>query len=181
MADEAEFITSDRPVSMVDRSPRYPWSGNAWMSSPGAISFYPLSPSRGLFMTPGNCGLRIASSNPRQIRRLNLMTYGWAERYIFGKTQDVVTRVRKQAREYPSEVVKRRSNKQVLLVPAELHDHSVAAEYAKMGWPVGFAVKDESGQMQHMSYVVIDVDGPTGEAARAALRSAERCGPTTWR
>jgi hypothetical protein len=38
-ATDDEFVTSDRPVSMVDRTPKFPWSGNAWMSSDGATSF----------------------------------------------------------------------------------------------------------------------------------------------
>ncbi len=40
-AEGAEFVTSDRPISMVDSTLEYPWPGNAWNSSPGAITFYP--------------------------------------------------------------------------------------------------------------------------------------------
>ena len=110
-AEGAEFITSDRPVSMVDLTPEYPWSGNAWNSSSGAISFYPLSSTTGLFMTPGNCGFSLATSTPEHVRRLNLMTYGWAERFIYGTTQVVVTEVRRQARRHSAEVARRKSLK----------------------------------------------------------------------
>lgn len=172
-ARDAEFITSDRPVSMVDLSPKHAWSGNAWTSSPDALSFYPLSPSTGLLMRPGDCGLATGTSNMEQVRRLNLMTYGWAEQYIFGPTQEVVTRVRRQARKHPAEVARRRSNKQVLLFPAELHDPSITAEYARRGWPTGFDVEDDEGQKHRMSYVVIDLDASPGGAARAATQVAE--------
>jgi hypothetical protein len=102
------------------------------------------------------------------------MTYGWAERYIFGATQEVVTRVRRQARQHLAEVVRRRSNKQVLLLPAELHDPSITDDYARRGWPTGFDVRDDNGQKRRMSYVVIDLDAPPGTAAQAATKVAER-------
>jgi hypothetical protein len=35
---EAEFITSDRPLAVYDPSPRFPWSGQAWTSSPDSLS-----------------------------------------------------------------------------------------------------------------------------------------------
>lgn len=115
-AEGAEFITSDRPISMRDTSPEYPWSGNAWKSSPGAISFYPLSPSKGLFITPRNeCGFSLTTSTPDQVKALNLMTYGWSDRFIYGSSQEVVCRVRRQARSNPAEVATPRPVKQVLL------------------------------------------------------------------
>ncbi len=172
-ATEDEFITSDRPVSMVDLTPEFPWSGNAWKSSDGAISFYPLSPSKGLFMTPGACELSVAASDRARVRRLNLMTYGWAERFIFGTSQATVTRVKRQARQYPADVARRKSNKQVLLVPAEHHDPSIAAEYVRRGWPKGFYVEDDDGKKRLMSYVVVDLDGPAGTAAQAMTEIVE--------
>ncbi len=172
-AEGAEFITSDRPVSMVDLTPEYPWSGNAWNSSSGAISFYPLSPTVGLFMTPGDCGFSLATSTPEQIRRLNLMTYGWAEQFIYGTTQEVVTEVRGQARRHPTEVAKRKSLKHVLLVPADRLDPSVAAEYERQGWPRRIPGEGPDGKLQLMGYVVIDLDEPAGTAARAAMQVAE--------
>lgn len=95
--DDAAFV-KDRPISMVDPTPGHPWTGNAWRSSGNAISFYPLSSTKGLFMTPGDHGLATATSRASQVRRLNLMTYGWAERFVYGTSQEAVVRVRRQAR-----------------------------------------------------------------------------------
>ncbi len=172
-----EFVTSDRPISMVDTTPEHPWSGNAWKSSPGAISFYPLSPTSGLFITPGEeCGYSLASSRPDQVRRLNLMTLGWADRYVFGTSQQVVCRVRQQSRDYPGEVAVRRSPRQVILVPPDSLDSSVTADYVRRGWPKGFLVADNDGQRRPMGYVVVDFDDPPGVAARKAMEIAEGLG-----
>jgi hypothetical protein len=172
-ADESEFITSDHPISMVDTSPEHPWSGNAWKSSPGAVSFYPLSPSKGLFLRPGDCGLSTGHADASQVRRFNLMTYGWAQRHVFGTSQEVLTRVRRQARQFPRDVVRRRSNKIVVLVPADRHDPSVTVEYARRGWPTEFVAEDPTGRPRKMSYVIVDMDEPRGAAARAATQIVE--------
>jgi len=173
-ATDAEFVTSDRPVSMVDHTPEHPWSGNAWTSSPGAISFYPLSPSLGLFITPGDPSIGTATSNAEQVRRLNLMTYGWADRYIFGASQETVSLVRRQAKKHPAEVVRRRSNKQVLLFPADMQDPAVTADYARRGWPTQIRVRGDDGQVRVCGYLVIDLDDPAGTAAHAATSIAEK-------
>jgi hypothetical protein len=171
---DAEFVTSDRPISMVDLTPEYPWSGNAWNSSPGAISFYPLSPGMGLFIKPGgDCGYGLATSGPDQVRRLNLMTYGWAERFIYGRSQEVVCRVRRQASSHASEVARRRPPKQVILVPGDVFEPSVTAEYVRRGWPRRILVTDDDGRRRAMSYVVINFDDPPGVAARTAMEIAE--------
>jgi hypothetical protein len=173
-AEGAEFVTSDRPISMRDTSPEFPWSGNAWRSSPGAISFYPLSPERGLFIKPGDeCGLSVASSRTAQVKALNLMTYGWAQRFIYGSTQEVVCHVRRQALRSPSEVAVPQPVKQVLLAPPEVLDPSVTAEYIRRGWPKGFRVTDDDGDDHLMSYLVVDLDTPPGDMARLAKKLAE--------
>jgi hypothetical protein len=176
-AEGAEFVTSDRPISMRDTSPEYPWSGNAWRSSPLAINFYPLSPTKGLFITSGaECGLGYASSNADQVKALNLMTYGWADRFIYGSTQEVVCRVRREARSNPSEVATPRPVKQVLLAPPDVLDPSIRADYAQRGWPTGFLVTGDDGQPQVMSYLVVDLDQPAGAMARLAKTLADRFG-----
>ena len=172
-ATDEEFITSDRPISMIDHTPRHPWSGNAWKSSPGAINFYPLSPTKGLFMTPGDdCGFSLGESDNEHVRRLNLMTYGWADHFIYGRTQEVVSRVRKQARRYRQEVAKRRPPTCTLLLPADRFDKSVTAEYERRGWPRGFEVTNDDGERVLMSYIVVDLDEAAGTAARAATKAA---------
>ena len=165
-AEDAEFVTSDRPISMADPSPRHSWTGNGWISSPNAINFYPLSPHQGLLIHQGDeCGWSVATSGPKQVRRLNLQTYGWAERRIFGRTQQVVTEVRAQAKRYPNEVVRPRPAKYVMLEPAAPGD------------PEGFVFRDAHGQDRFVRPTVVDPDGPPGAAAQVSAQVAERVKP----
>jgi len=161
--EDAEFVTSDRPVSMADPTPRHSWTGNGWISSPNAINFYPLGPQQGLLIHQGDeCGWSVATSGPKQVRRLNMQTYGWAERRIFGRTQQVVTQVRAQAKRYPNEVVRPRPAKYVMLEPAAPGD------------PKGFVFRDAHGEDRFMRPTVVDPDGPPGAAAQVSAQVAER-------
>ncbi|HET7443868.1 MAG TPA: DUF4238 domain-containing protein [Solirubrobacterales bacterium] len=172
-AEGAEFVTSDRPISMVDHAPEHPWSGNAWKSSAEAISFYPMSPTKGLFMTAGDHGLSVATSDRLQVRHLNLMTYGWAERFIYGRSQEVVSKVRRQARDHPRDVVKPRPPKQVLLLPPDALSSSVTSEYARRGWPSAIPVADKDGKTGEMGYIVVDFDEPAGAVAKLGTEIAQ--------
>lgn len=165
-ADGPEFVTSDRPVSMVDLTPEAPWSGNAWVSSPGALSFYPLSPSLGLLMKPGNCGLAIERLDDETASALNLMTYGWAQRRIFGRTDEAVRLVHERAAQRPDGVPIPRSPTQVVLTPIEFITEAVRARYAAQGWPPEIIVDSEDGP-RRMGYVVVNLDDPPGSAAAA--------------
>jgi len=173
-AEGAEFITSDRPISMVDPAPPHPWSGNGWRSSAKAISFFPMSPTKGLFMQAGNRRITGAASEPRQVRRLNLMTYGWAERFIYGRSQEVVGSVRRQARSHPRDVVQPRPPKQVLLIPPDSISPSVTAEYARRGWPSTISAAGKDGKTKEMGYIVVDFAEPAGSVAKLGTEIAQR-------
>lgn len=167
----AEFVTSDSPVSMVDLTPEHPWSGNGWESSAGAVSFYPLSPTRGLFMTPGDCGLSTVHSGLEQTRRLNLMTYGWAAKLIFAARGETLTLLQEHARDHPTEVAQRKSPKQVVLFPSGEHNDHLAEEYERKGWPAVLPAVAPDGTPRMLQYVVLDIETiEPGEAARAVTR-----------
>ena len=172
-AQGADFVTSDRPISMVDHAPKHPWSGNAWKSSHDAISFYPLSPIKGLLMTAGDHGLTTETSNHRQVRRLNLPTYGWAERFIYGRSQEVVGRVRRHARSHPKDIARPRPPKQVLLMPAGALSPAVTAEYARRGWPTSLPATGKDGRVEEMGYIVVDFADPAGSVAQIGTEIAE--------
>src|SRR6185295_2241055 len=103
-ADEGEFITGDHPLSMFDPTPRFPWSGTAWASSPNAESVFMLSPRACLLVTPGLPRTGREHVGRDRVDEFNLRTYGFAHRHIFGRTQEVVARVRRQARKAPQRV-----------------------------------------------------------------------------
>jgi hypothetical protein len=173
-ATGAEFVTSDRAIGMDDPTLEFPWCGHAWASSPNAVTFHPLSPNKGLLLTPGDCGLSAAPSKPRQVRRLNLLTYGWAERRIFGRRRQTLMAVRQQAERYPDEVIRPRPTKQAILEEADPTDPLVGADHARRGWPRALVVTGEDGRDRLMSYTVVDEKARPGDFARASAGAARR-------
>jgi len=103
---------------------------------------------------------------------LNLMTYGWADRFIYGRSQETVSKVRRQARSHPKDVVKPKPPKRVLAVPPDAISASVTAEYARRGWPRTIPAVDKDGKTQEMGYVVIDFDAPAGSVAQLGTEIA---------
>ncbi len=108
------------------------------------------------------------------MRRLNLLTYGWAAQRIFGASQATVTLVRKQAKRYPREIERPRPAKQVILEPADPDDPTVGREYERRGWPRGFLVKDDDGVERFMTYTVVDLEAEPGSMARVSTEVGER-------
>jgi hypothetical protein len=154
-AEEGEFITSDCGVAMVDPNPRYPWTGNTLLSSPTAQTTIPLSADACLLLLATQpTGTRRARAAPRElVDEVNLGTYGWASRHIFGRTQEAVTHVRHLARRYPRRVPKPRPFRQVLLVDIDPDDDRLARAHAARGWPKYMTVRGISHD-----YVVLDDD-----------------------
>ena len=156
-ADElaGEFITSDTGLAMVDPHPRYPWTGNSLMSSSHAQTTIPLTATDCLVLLAGEpSGARtVRAATRRDVEEINLRTYGWAHRHIFGRTQDAVTSVRMLARRDRSRVPAPKPYRQVLLFEAELGDDRLVNEHAARGWPTQFM---DGGR--RCDYVVLDAD-----------------------
>jgi hypothetical protein len=95
VSGHAQFVSSDRAVAMTDANLEFPWSGNAWNSSPTAQTTVPLGPQRCLVLEPGAAGIGEAHVDAAQVMHVNLRIYGWAERFIYGTTQAVVCQVRR--------------------------------------------------------------------------------------
>jgi hypothetical protein len=126
------------------------------MSSPKAVTSFPLSPKHCLHIEQGPPRSGSAVVDSRTVRQVNLRTYGWADRFIFGRGQHIVTRVRAEARKQPGLVVRPRQMKQVMLFEADPDDPSVGLEHVKRGWPRGLWHKDETGKPQFVGYEVLD-------------------------
>ncbi len=54
---------------------------------------------------PMGGGLTVSEASAREIETINLRTYGWADEYVFGRTQDALAAVRTAARRRPADVV----------------------------------------------------------------------------
>lgn len=161
-AEEGEFVTSDRAMSMHDPTLRFPWSGHAWRSSSEAQTCVPLDPTHCLMLEigPARCGHAIVG--PRTVRDVNLRTYGWADRFIYGRTQELMQEVRQAAKRHRDKVIRPRVPMQVMFEPADPNDPTVGAEHVKRGLPRGAWVPDEHGRRQFVAYTVLDPSKPRG-------------------
>jgi hypothetical protein len=77
----------------------------------------------------------------RGVEAINLRTYGWADRYIFGRSQEVVADVRRLAKARPKAVPVPRPPRQVLVFEAEPGDDRLAREHVRRGWPPRLPVR----------------------------------------
>ncbi|MGI8920812.1 MAG: DUF4238 domain-containing protein [Solirubrobacteraceae bacterium] len=169
-AKEDEFVICDRALAVHDSTPKFPWSGHALLSSPTAETIFPLTPGVCLALFQRERAVVSYEIGADEVRELNLRTYGWASQYIYGRTQDVVQRVRKQAKEKPELVIRPRTSKPVLLEWADPDDPTVGAEHVKKGWPRGVMIPDENGAPRFAAYTLID---PADEASVSAAITAE--------
>jgi hypothetical protein len=106
--------------------------------------------------------LRIGPNQPKrlsvkettkQVDRINLRTYGWATRYVYGPSKDILERLYGRADEAPKPIRKR----PVMLEDVDRADTAAADRNAARGWPR--YIPDPSGKSDRlMSYEVIDTD-----------------------
>jgi len=147
------FVCSDRPLTMYDLTPPYPWSAPAWESSPLVESTLPVGRDLCLRIGPSQPKRLSVKETTKQVDRINLRTYGWATRYVYGPSPDVLERLHERADEAPRPIRKR----PVMLEDADRADPAVADRNAARGWPR--YVPDPSGKSDRlMSYEVIDTD-----------------------
>jgi hypothetical protein len=149
------FVTSDRGLAMFDPKPKYPWSGNSWESSPKAQTTIPLSSQICLLIEPGGRDdPEVVDVDPGLVEEINLRTYGWAGDYVYGETQEIVVNLRRVAKRRPAEIVRPKTNHQVVVFEADPADRSLAEEHRRRGWPPYLPVNGEPHD-----YMVIGLEG----------------------
>lgn len=169
-AKEDEFVTCDRALAMHDPTPKFPWSGHALRSSPKAQTSYPLAPRHCLVLVQHPQPVAVVEADAEDVREFNLRTYGWASQYIYGTSQEVVQRVRIQAKDKPALVIRPRTPKTVILEEVDPNDPEAGKEHAKKGWPRTVAIADDDGNERIASYQLID---PKDQKSVAEAISAE--------
>lgn len=160
-AKGALFVCSDRPLTMFDLTPPYPWSAPAWWSSQMVESTLPLGRDICLRIGPNQPRRLTIKDTTAQVDRINLRTYGWATRYVYGPSPEVLEGLHERADKAPKPIRKT----MVLLEDTSTADPAVAERNAARGWPGLIADPGGSGRM--MSYEVIDSD----EAVRRSIRA----------
>jgi hypothetical protein len=167
-ARDGEFVTSDRALAMHDPSPEYPWSAQAWRSSPDVETTIPLSSNACLLVTPGPPFTDERGIARETVERINLRTYGWAQRYLYGSSQQTVVEMHTAAKKRPRDVVRPITPKQVLLFEADPSDDALSREHGRRRWPGRLAVEG----VEH-DYVVLDSPGDPIETVEQAARVAQ--------
>lgn len=169
-AKEDEFVTSDRSMAMHDPTPKFPWSGHALISSPKAQTTVPISPAFTLCLAQSGQPVAQVAADKDDVREMNLRTYGWASEFIYGRTQEVVQRVRRQAKRYSKLVIRPRTPKQVILEEADPDDPGLSTEHGGLRWPSGLWVRDDDGVERFCTYRLVD---PGDRSSIDAAISAE--------
>jgi hypothetical protein len=95
-AANSQFVMSDCPVAMYDIALR-DGCGNAFKSSPLAETTLPLSPDTCLLLRPSGIRLGEREAPADEVSTINLRTYAWSRRWIFGPSEQAVREVRERA------------------------------------------------------------------------------------
>jgi hypothetical protein len=122
-------------------------------------------------VVPRNSSLRVKSIGRDDVCELNLRTYGWATKTIYGRTQEVVQWIRRQAKQDPSLLIRPRTPKPVIMEPADPNDPNVGIEHTKIGWPRGLWIRGDDGRQQFVAYTLLDPGDP--RATSAAIGAEE--------
>lgn len=171
-AEQDEFITCDRAIAMHDPELRFPWSGHAPRSSPKAQTSCALTTKHMLVLVQLPQPVIVSSADAVEVREFNLRTYGWADQYVYGRTQEVVQRVRTQAKRFSKEVVRPKKPTTVLLEEVDPNDQTVGAEHLRIGWPRTVVIDDDDGIARTFSYQILDPEDPSTIAKAISAEEA---------
>jgi hypothetical protein len=162
-ATEGMFICSDRPLTMYDQDPPYPFSAPAWASSPVVESTLPLSRDKCLRISPRQHQRIAVQQTVKQVERINRRTYGSATRYVYGPSAEVLEDLYALAQAEPDAIPVPVRKSMVLFEDIETADPLVGDANVARGWPRH--VEDPKGSGRMLSYEVLDSE----EAARRSV------------
>jgi len=173
------FVSSDRPLTMYDMTPPGPWTAPAWQSSPHVEATLPLGRDLCLRIGPSQRQRLGFQQTRKQVDRVNLRTYGWATRYVYGPSREILDALHERADDAPKPIRKR----MVLLEDTDTADPAVADRNEARGWPRYFEQVQEDGSRRLVSYEVIDTDDDVRRALapRAGETLAEIRSPRSFR
>jgi hypothetical protein len=169
-----KFVTSDRGTVSFDPSPAHPWSGAAVLSSPDAETFFPISANHCLRISPGDPELKTVEASPSHVMEINLRIYGWADRYIYGGSQNDVCVVRRalktSKRKY---VLPPTTPRFTTLLQRDPEDDRLAQSHLARGWPAYLTALNENGIPEQLDYMVVGEDGTAVEIGISSEKLVE--------
>jgi Protein of unknown function (DUF4238) len=172
-AKNGVFVTSDRPLTMHDPTPPHKFAGAAWLSSDLAVVTMPLSSTTCLRVCPSDRSRLAHRETTKQVDRINLRTYGWAQRYIYGSSAEALEDLHARALANPGDVPLPTKKRSVMLEDIATADPTVADDHAANGLPRYVSVRDKDGSFRLVSYELID---SMDDARRAVAPRAVRPG-----
>jgi hypothetical protein len=176
-ATEGSFVCSDRPVTKADLAAPHKWSGAAWLSSPSVNTTMPLTPTACLRISPGDPDRLAVRGTRRQSERINLRTYGWATRFVYGASRGILEELHAYAVAHPDEVPAPSPQRAVIFEDLATADPAVASANAARGWDPTLMMHESDGTFRTVSYRVID----TIQDARDAVSPRPQVGDVTER
>jgi hypothetical protein len=120
-------------------------SAAAWLSSEFATVTMPLSSRACLRTCPNDRHHFSERYTTTQIDRINLRTYGWATRYVYGPSQEILNTLHARALAEPEAVPAPTKKRHVILEDLDTADPAVAERNAARGWDRHIAVRQEDG------------------------------------
>jgi len=157
-APRGTFVCSDRPVTRHDPASSNRDSASAWQSSPTVQTMIPLASTSCLRISPGDTeplALRLWTS-ARAPFRINLRTYGWATRYVYGSSADTLEELHAYALGHPEEVPEPARPHFTIVEDIDKADPAVATRNIARGRPPSIVVPDPDGTLRAMSYERIE-------------------------
>jgi hypothetical protein len=173
-ATEGAFVCCDRPLTMYDPTPKFPWSAPGWMSSPMVEATMPLGKGACVRIGPSQRQRLGIQPTAKQVMRINLRSYGAATRYLYGPSKELLASLHETAQSDPAAVPKPIKKRMVLLEDPSTADPAIADRNAAKGWPRYIAHQAEDGTVRTMSYEVIDNEDDARRAVAPRTRTAGR-------
>ncbi len=155
-AKEGAFVCSDRPLTMRDPAPPHKFSGAEWLSSEMAVTTMPLSAAACLRISPQDGDRFTERHTIKQVDRINMRTYGWATRYVYGPSANVLEKLHERALAKPDTVPTPTKKRPVMLEDLSTADPEVAERNAAKGWDRYVTKREDDGSYRLMSYEVIN-------------------------
>ena len=169
-AGESEFLASDRGLAVFDPARPFPWVMDALFSSPRSQSTTPISSASCLIVVPGEPCFKIKESEPREVEIVNLGTYGWADRFVFGSDAERVQALAATARAEPERAPGPKPFRNIILLEGDPDDECLARAHRERGWPAYMRPRGEDGTVRTMDYMVVGADG---DAVEIGVKSSE--------
>ena len=111
-----ELVLPDTGYTRYDPSPDVPGSASGFLGTATVETVIPVAPMRALVMTRGAGRARRGEETPAYAEDLNLRAYAQSQTCIYGRSQDAVVRVRRLAKQQPSQLAARRRRARTLWI-----------------------------------------------------------------